>query len=320
MQNDIAFCTVSRSFDFSNGKVAPACLPDNSQKNYRNGECYATGFGTLNEGAMTGSIELMAVKVAIEPIVNCVHPYNHEVKADYHICAGGTQGQDSCQGDSGGPFVCEIPEEDVTEYQNKYCRHPSGNGDGRSVVKILSGIISFGKGCGRAGVPGVYVNIWNENYRQFIMSTVNNTMHNPYLGGSSDINRIEQNLPWVRDYGGAEYMGQVQKVGSYDNNGYYTTPASEKLAKYQAMLALYKRLMAQQAAAAAERRRQQQVAAMGAQRPSHSSYSSNRRPTNQPNGRPTKIKKKRKKKSRWGRSIESVRDVKIDGPMTMRKA
>ncbi|GAB9466873.1 Trypsin protease gip [Globisporangium polare] len=53
------------------------------------------------------------------------------------FCAGGQVGKDACDGDSGGPLV-------VT--------------DGIGNVAVI-GIVSYGRGCGLAGIPGVYANI-----------------------------------------------------------------------------------------------------------------------------------------------------------------
>jgi len=333
MQNDIAYCIVNKPFDFESGKVAPACLPQESQRNYRNENCYATGFGTISEGAMSGSTELLAVKVGIKSMLECVGPYNNEVKSDYHICAGGDRGKDSCQGDSGGPFVCEIPEEEVEEgsYYDRFCRYSAGDGSGNKVVKVLSGIISFGKGCGRQGVPGVYVNVWNEPYRQFIGATVNATTRNPYLGGPGNnaaLEDVPSYHPWMREFGDDEFPEQVLKEEGYNDKGYYETPKSEQYAKYLKMIEMYRRIMAQQA----EARRQQQLAAQQAaaarQRPSYyaaassGSSSNNRRPSSSskpskcdPRTDPRRCRKvKKKKRTRWGRSVKPVQN----GPPTMK--
>lgn len=53
------------------------------------------------------------------------------------ICAGFLDGSgDSCFGDSGGGLICA---------QNE--------------TKLLIGIVSFGRGCGRRNYPGVYAQI-----------------------------------------------------------------------------------------------------------------------------------------------------------------
>ena len=55
------------------------------------------------------------------------------------ICAGGELGKDACTGDGGSPLVCPIPDS-IDEYYQ-------------------AGIVSWGIGCGRANVPGVYTNV-----------------------------------------------------------------------------------------------------------------------------------------------------------------
>lgn len=56
------------------------------------------------------------------------------------ICAGTKNGKkDACQGDSGGPMAI----------------------DGK-----LAGVVSWGEGCGRTGVPGVYSSVFK--YRSWI--------------------------------------------------------------------------------------------------------------------------------------------------------
>lgn len=64
------------------------------------------------------------------------------------LCAGFTEGgRDSCQGDSGGPLV--------TRYKSTW---------------FLTGIVSWGKGCARSGVYGIYTRV--SVFVDWIMKTV----------------------------------------------------------------------------------------------------------------------------------------------------
>uniref|UniRef100_A0A6A7G7Y5 Titin-like n=2 Tax=Hirondellea gigas TaxID=1518452 RepID=A0A6A7G7Y5_9CRUS len=91
----------------------------------------------------TGPIPLR-VREADVPIVSeneCVRKINAVTEKIFILpassfCAGGESGHDACQGDGGGPLVCEV--------------------DGYYEV---SGLVSWGFGCGRHEVPGVYVKV-----------------------------------------------------------------------------------------------------------------------------------------------------------------
>lgn len=94
---------------------------------------------------------LMQVEVPLVDIDACNRmnqPTSRTIDAR-NICAGVPEGgKDSCQGDSGGPLVAKA-------------------GDGRWTQ---IGIVSWGKGCGQAGFPGVYTRV--SAYADWIKSVV----------------------------------------------------------------------------------------------------------------------------------------------------
>ena len=107
----------------------------------------ATGWGALGEG-QPGSMDLRRVEVPLVDRNNCndANSYNGAI-TDRMICAGrDTGGIDTCQGDSGGPLA--------------------RNG-------VLTGITSWGTGCARANLFGIYTRVSNPVIRDFIANTVN---------------------------------------------------------------------------------------------------------------------------------------------------
>lgn len=99
-----------------------------------------SGWGATTEG---GSISTQLLKVGV-PVISaseCKSSYP-SIDPNLQICAG-IDGRDSCQGDSGGP----MSERDGSKY-------------------LLVGVVSYGKGCGRPGYPGVYTRA--SSYRDWI--------------------------------------------------------------------------------------------------------------------------------------------------------
>ncbi|KAH0629213.1 hypothetical protein JD844_011110 [Phrynosoma platyrhinos] len=97
----------------------------------------------------TGQVNyiLQEAQVDIIPLYLC-NSYNwYAGSVSWNMfCAGSEDGEvDTCQGDSGGPLMCYFPTD------KKY---------------YLIGITSFGVGCGRPKLPGIYVRI--INYRKWV--------------------------------------------------------------------------------------------------------------------------------------------------------
>ncbi|NBD08955.1 trypsin-like serine protease [Corallococcus sp. c25j21] len=110
----------------------------------------AAGWGLTREGGNTSN-RLMQVGVPTVSSASLIKAYKAEniaIDPEAMLGAGySSGGRDSCQGDSGGPLVA-----------------PAG---GRYV---LHGITSFGVGCARPGLPGVYTRV--SSYRSWIDTQV----------------------------------------------------------------------------------------------------------------------------------------------------
>ncbi|KAI4815300.1 hypothetical protein KUCAC02_005449 [Chaenocephalus aceratus] len=134
---DVALLKLERQVTF-NDNVHPACLPAFDQEFKPGTACWTSGFGTTESGSGVVSKELMEVTVDLIDTGVCNGRVVYRGAVTKHmLCAGDLDGgKDSCQGDSGGPLVCK--------------------GDSRW---YLTGITSWGVGCGEKNRPGVYTKV-----------------------------------------------------------------------------------------------------------------------------------------------------------------
>lgn len=109
-----------------NKSVRPIQLPMPHAQVPDGSKVFVAGFGRLSELGES-SDKLMGVQLIKIGQEECKKTIRSISKV--HICAIGENGEDSCFGDSGGGLV----------YNN-----------------TLFGVVSFGRGCGRPGMPGVY--------------------------------------------------------------------------------------------------------------------------------------------------------------------
>ncbi|XP_054447483.1 transmembrane protease serine 12 [Pteronotus mesoamericanus] len=134
--NDIALFHLKKAVRY-NDYIQPICLPfDVFQNLDRNTKCFIGGWGrTKEEGSATSMLKEAEVHYISRNICNSEMSYGSIIPIT-SFCAGDEDGVfDTCRGDSGGPLMCYFPE------HKRF---------------FVTGITSYGYGCGRKNFPGVY--------------------------------------------------------------------------------------------------------------------------------------------------------------------
>ncbi|XP_023556538.1 serine protease 44-like [Octodon degus] len=142
LYNDIALVLLSFPVKYTT-HIQPVCLPTNALQLAAGTQCWVTGWGKTREDDKPENepTELQEADVNIVEYRSCNKILKKALKAIQNpvdkggLCAY-VDGKDSCQGDSGGPLVCE--------FNNTW---------------VQVGIVSWGIGCARKGIPGVYSNV-----------------------------------------------------------------------------------------------------------------------------------------------------------------
>ena len=111
-------------------------------------KCLSEGWGKTSYGEDYDYSEVLQ-EVRLPIVTDAVCSASMGPLHSGQICAGGEKDRDSCQGDSGGP---------MTVSQGPHGHH------------VLVGITSYGHGCGKEGMYGIYSKI--SFYRDWIQSNM----------------------------------------------------------------------------------------------------------------------------------------------------
>lgn len=153
--NDIALLRLEKRAQ-RRSHIDIVCLPSSSEKQVDfqaqdpHRQCVVTGWGRPSESS-NHSVSLKEITLPLWENTSCQKTLQTQLGPTFSlpsttICAG-VEGFDACEGDGGGPLVCQQ------------------NGRWEQV-----GIVSYGIGCARANLPGVYTRVLA--YSTWIKQTV----------------------------------------------------------------------------------------------------------------------------------------------------
>ncbi|XP_038221916.1 trypsin-1-like [Zerene cesonia] len=146
---DIAIIEITTIVFFSK-LIQPACLWTKHETGQLGKQATLTGWGVIETAGRTTSPELQAAHVDVIDSEHCdelLRPFCSRLWCGletHQLCAGKLKGGvDACQGDSGGPLQVQIPLPVTTQGSLHY----------------VIGVTSFGIGCAKANLPGVYTRV-----------------------------------------------------------------------------------------------------------------------------------------------------------------
>ncbi|XP_053641246.2 trypsin-7-like [Cherax quadricarinatus] len=163
--DDIALVKLAQPLDLSSHReIRSVCLPPNDNQTYQGLTATAAGWGYVTENSTTQPDVLRQAGITILDPTCQNKTVNFVTITQNMLCAGEVQGGvDACLGDSGGPLT-------VTQ-------------GGRH---IIVGITSFGEGCARPNIPGVYTRV--SKYLPWIMQ---NTQDATYCASLPNVKKMK---------------------------------------------------------------------------------------------------------------------------------
>uniref|UniRef100_A0A8C8WHU2 Peptidase S1 domain-containing protein n=1 Tax=Panthera leo TaxID=9689 RepID=A0A8C8WHU2_PANLE len=150
IQKDLALLQLLYPVNFTM-TIQPICIPQKTFRVEAGTTCWVTGWGRKEEYGETVRQEVDQDIIHHEKcneMIQKAMKTTRDVVLEGMLCGYKGAGKDLCQGDSGGPLVCKFKD-----------------------TWVQVGLVSWGLGCGRGNVPGVYTDI--AAYSKWIVEVIN---------------------------------------------------------------------------------------------------------------------------------------------------